>query len=90
MFLITSISLSADAGEASPVNIFGNGGEHFRVDSKIGDGLELSLFYGHSLSGEALAHTLGLYSALFGVDAASCVVAALPADGDGGIVAGLL
>jgi hypothetical protein len=90
MFLITSISLSADTGEASPVDIFGNGGEHFRVDSEISDWLELSLLHGHSLSGEAFAHTLGLYPALFGVDAASSVVAALPANSDGGIVAGLL
>jgi hypothetical protein len=87
---IRSVSLPADAGKTGPVDIFGNGGEHFRVHSQVSHRFKFSLLHRHRFSGESLAHTLGLHSALLGVDAPSSVVAALPADGDGGIVAGLL
>jgi hypothetical protein len=58
------------------------------VDSEIVDGLELALLDGHGLGGEAFAHALGLDPAVVGVDPAGAVVAALPADGDGGVVTG--
>ena len=82
-----SIPLPANAGEAGPVDIFRNGGKHLRVDSQVGDGLEFALLNRHGFSGESLAHALSLHSALLVVDPAGAVVAALPADGDGGVVA---
>jgi len=57
------------------------------VYTQVGDGIEFALIDGHCLSGEAFAHALGLNYALAVVDPAGAVVAALPADGDGGVVA---
>ena len=58
------------------------------MHTQVGDGLEFAGLGAHGLGGEAFAHAAGLLAALGGVDAASAVVATLPADGDGGVVAG--
>lgn len=85
--LYRSISLPANASETGPVDIFRNGGKHLRVHSQVSHSLELALLHGHGFSREALAHALGLDPALLRVDATCSVITALPADGDGGIVA---
>ena len=82
-----SVPLPADAGEAGPVDVFRNGGKHLRMNSQVSDGLELALLNRHRFRGESLAHALGLRPALLVADPAGAVVAALPADGDGGVVA---
>lgn len=86
-WLYRSVPLPADAGEASPVDVFRNGGKHFRVYPQVSHCFKLALLHRHGLGGEAFAHTLGFYSALFRVDSTSAVIASLPADGDGGVVA---
>lgn len=39
-----SVALSANASQASSVNIFRNGGKHLRMDSQVCYGLKLALF----------------------------------------------
>lgn len=58
------------------------------MHSEVIDGLQFSLLDGHGFGGEAFAHPLCLDSAVIAVDSASAVIAALPADGNGGVVAG--
>lgn len=85
--LYRSISLSANASKTGPVDIFRNGGKHFRVHPQVSHSFELALLHGHGFSREALAHALGLDSALLRVDATCSVITSFPADGDGGVVA---
>ncbi len=82
-----SVPLPTYSSEAGSVDIFGLGGEHFGVNPEVGDRFEFSLLDGHHLSGETLAHPAGLLPAGVGVDSARAVVAPLPADSDGGVIA---
>lgn len=57
------------------------------MDAQVVDCLEFSYCCSHGLAGEAFAHSAGLITAFLVIDSSSGIVAALPADGNGGVVA---
>lgn len=84
---LCSVFLSSDTRETGSVNIFGSGGEHFAEYSQIFYVIQFSCAGEHWLSCESFAHSLGLFPAFGVVDSTDGIVAAFPADGDGGVVA---
>lgn len=84
-----SVPLPTYSSEAGPVDIFWLCGEHFGVNPEVGDRFKFSLLDSHHLRGETLAHPACLLPAGVGVDSSSTIVAPLPADRDGGVIAEL-